>query len=97
MLAGRIIPVGTKQSDRAANTMVFQDQFETLARIHPFVKGDLNHPIELLSAINSFNCRGDRRWIAESLEICPGVYDVAVRQEELSRLPCRFIESILIC
>src|SRR5579862_9014823 len=96
MLAGRVIPVGPEQCDRAANSMMFQDQFETLAWIHSLVKGDLNHPIELLTAMNFFNCRGNRRRIAESLEICPRAYNVAFRQKQLTRLARGFIESFLI-
>src|SRR5580704_341035 len=96
MLAARVIPNRAEQSNGAANTMMFQNQFETLAEVHFFVEGDLNHPIKLLSAVYFFDCRRNRRRIAESLEVCPGVYDVAVRQKELARLACRFIESFLI-
>ena len=44
--------------------MVLQDQFETLARVHSLMEGDLNRTVELLSSVHFFDSTGNRRRIA---------------------------------
>src|SRR5579871_6463406 len=83
-LPARVIPMRAEQGDSAANTVMLQDQLESLARVHSLMERDFDDSIDLFTFVYLFNRRRNRSRITQSLEICPSVRDVAVRQEQVA-------------
>src|SRR5207237_2619802 len=88
--------------DGAADSVMLQDQLEALARIHQFLKGNLDDAIEFRLGVLSiadvyvFDRRSYLCRFANRPEIRPRADDIAIGQKQFSRLPRRFPQSLLI-